>query len=226
MMRNTGQLWRSFIDGKATIDAFLDDYALLAKAFIRLYQITLDIHWLEQARALTDYAVIHFRNDNGGLFFYTPDTAEDLVVRKVEIADNVIPSSNAVFAKVLYQLGNYYQNEVYTEMCKGMVMQVKDHLATSGIFYADWAGLYGTIAYGHNEVVVCGDDATEKNLQLQSDYHPMSIFMGGKQESLPLMEHKLIRGKTMVYVCRNRICRLPTEDVEVAKRQMQYILAK
>jgi uncharacterized protein YyaL (SSP411 family) len=37
-IRDNGQLWRSFSQGKPGIDAFLDDYALLARSFISLYQ--------------------------------------------------------------------------------------------------------------------------------------------------------------------------------------------
>ena len=50
MIQKDGRLWRNFSNGKASTDAFLDDYALLAKAFIHLYQATFDIHWLETAQ--------------------------------------------------------------------------------------------------------------------------------------------------------------------------------
>ena len=71
MLRGEGRLWRNYKDGKANIDAFLDDYALLARAFIQLYQATYDVHWLEAARSVTEYAIAHFRDKKSGLFFYT-----------------------------------------------------------------------------------------------------------------------------------------------------------
>ena len=36
MLQSNGQLWRNFTGGKASVDAFLDDYAFMAKAYIRL----------------------------------------------------------------------------------------------------------------------------------------------------------------------------------------------
>ncbi len=74
MIGDGSRLWRNFMNGKASIDAFLDDYALLARAYIRLYEATFDIHWLQQARSITEYAITHFRDEQSGLFF-TPRTS-------------------------------------------------------------------------------------------------------------------------------------------------------
>ena len=120
-MRPNGGLWRSFNNGKAGIEAFLDDYALLARSYISLYQATYDIHWLEQARLFTDYAVANFDNEQSVLFFYTSNKAESLVARKMETADNVIPASNSVLAEVLYILGEYFADTAYLEMSKAML---------------------------------------------------------------------------------------------------------
>src|SRR6185436_2422919 len=54
MLAPDGHVWRSFMDGHATIDAFLEDYALMASAYINLYHVTFDIHWLTLARRVTD----------------------------------------------------------------------------------------------------------------------------------------------------------------------------
>ncbi|MEO1654729.1 MAG: thioredoxin domain-containing protein, partial [Bacteroidota bacterium] len=63
MLREEGRLWRNYKGKRPSIDAFLDDYALLARAWIELYQVTLDIHWLEKAKEIADYVIAHFRDE-------------------------------------------------------------------------------------------------------------------------------------------------------------------
>jgi uncharacterized protein YyaL (SSP411 family) len=220
-MRPDGGLWRSFSNGKAGIDAFLDDYALLARSFISLYQATYDIQWLEKAKKLTDYTITAFDDPQGALFFYTSGRAESLVARKMEVADNVIPASNSVLAEVLYVLGEYYANSSYLEMSKAMLNMVAPQLAANGPYYANWAYLMGLTTTGPYEVAVMGKEASSKSNRLRENYLPTALFMGGEEENLPLLENKHVDGKTIIYVCRNKVCKLPEEDVEKAMKQLK-----
>ena len=223
MIEENGHLWRNYKDGKISIDAFLDDYALLADAYIQLYQATFDIHWLELARRLTDYAITHFRDDTSGMFFYVSDQSEDLIVRKMELADNVIPSSNSIMAHVLYKLGEYFYHPLYLDMARTMVYQVEKDVAKGGPYYAHWARLMGLLTYAPYEVAVMGEGAIEKSRALQQYYLPTAFFMGGEKENLPLLENKLMEKKTMIYVCQNKVCKLPVQDIEQALTQMSIL---
>jgi uncharacterized protein len=221
MLNDDGHLFRNFLKGKVSVDAFLDDYALLARAFILLYQATFDLHWLDQARLLTEYVIRNFRDDDSGLFFYTSNTGESLAVRKTEVVDNVIPSSNSVLAEVLFLLGEYYDVESYKKMSTFMLHQVVDEMLTDGPFYANWARLRGLVTYQPFEVVVIGPDAKKKSRQILQHYFPLAVFMGGVNENLPLMESKLVGDRTIIYVCRNKTCKLPEESVEKALVQLK-----
>ncbi|MEX1241988.1 MAG: thioredoxin domain-containing protein, partial [Cyclobacteriaceae bacterium] len=147
MIRKNGRLWRNYKDGEAGIEAFLDDYALLADAYVLLYQATLDVHWLNLARTITDYAVIHFRDKKSGMFYYTSDQSEKLIARKMEVTDNVIPASNSVIANVLFRLGEYYYHQPYIQMSKTMLNHVVEDIPQGGPYYANWAMLMGLMAY-------------------------------------------------------------------------------
>jgi uncharacterized protein YyaL (SSP411 family) len=220
MMRKGGQLWRNFHKGKASTNAFLEDYALLAKAFIHLYQATFDIHWLEQAESLTAYAIKHFRDEQSGLFYYTSDAANELIVRKIEIADNVIPSSNAVLAEVIYLLGEYFIRDSYLQMSTSMLQHVVQKFTTAGPYYCYWSSLLGLVTYKPYEIAIVGKEAREKSMAIQQHYLPTSLFMGGENENLPLLENKSVDQRTMIYVCRNKTCKAPEEDVGRALTQL------
>jgi len=61
-----------------------------------------------------------------------------------------------------------------------------------------------------------GDDAIEKSRQFQNFYLPTAFFMGGSEENLPLLENKNVKGETIIYVCRNKVCKQPVKTVEEA----------
>ncbi|MGJ3236043.1 thioredoxin domain-containing protein [Marivirga sp.] len=221
MLREDGRLWRNYKDGEAGIEAFLDDYALLADAYIQLYQATFDIHWLNLAKTITDYAINNFKDDKSGMFYYTSDQSENLIARKMEIRDNVIPGSNSVMATVLYKLGEYFYNQFYINMSKTMLNQVSEDTSAGGPYYANWAKLMGLMAYEPYEIAIIGRQSVEKSLIMQNEFLPTALFMGGEKENLPLLENKLRKDNTIIYVCRNKTCKLPVKEVEKALGQMR-----
>ena len=223
LLSDDGHLFRNYNNGKAAIDAFLDDYALLAKAYIQLYQATFDIRWLHCARSLTEYAVAHFRENNSGMFYYTSDQSDQLVARKMELSDAATPGSNSVMADVLYHLGEYFYEPEYISMSKNMITQVASDIPNGGPYYANWARLLGLFTYPPYEVVIMGEGALENNRIIQRNYLPLNIYSGGTEENLPLLEYKLAKGKTVFYICINKTCKFPLEDVDQAIQQLTQI---
>ncbi|NEN23231.1 thioredoxin domain-containing protein [Cryomorpha ignava] len=213
MLQKDGSLLRNYRNGDADIPAFLDDYSLLAESYIKLYEATFDLHWLTLAKGLADYSIAHFRNDESGMFYYTSNSSETLIARKMEIADNVIPASNSVIANVLYKLSIFYYDEDYREMCVEMLGHLQDEIESGGPYYANWALLMGQLSYGSYEVAIIGEGFLPKSMAMQKEYLPMSIFMGGEKENLPLLENKLLHGEATIFVCRERVCQLPVVEV-------------
>ena len=220
MLKADGGLYRNFMNGKASINAFLDDYALLAEAYLHLYSVTFDIRWLESSKNLADYCLEHFYNPETAMFYYTSDKSEALIARKYELADNVIPASNSVMANVLLKLGSYYDNMNYRRISTLMLGQVMDMVKSSGPWYANWAILMGLETFEPFEVAIMGEDAVAKSHEMQLNYLPTCLFMGGDNENLPLLSGKLVVHKTMIYVCRNHTCKLPVEKTSTALKQI------
>ena len=47
---DSGRLLRTYNDGRAKIDAYLEDHAFLLEALLALFEATCEERWLEQAR--------------------------------------------------------------------------------------------------------------------------------------------------------------------------------
>ncbi|GHA25707.1 thioredoxin [Salinimicrobium marinum] len=216
MINPDNSVWRTYKDGESRINGFLDDYALLSRAYLNLYQVTFDINWLRKAESITRYAIENFWDEESGMFYYTSGDHNHLVARKMELDDNVIPSSNSVMAKNLFTLGTLLEKEEYLAMSEDMLGQMYGKATQEPSFYANWIKLIGTKAFGAYEIAIVGNDALQKNFHVQKEYLPTSIFMGGEKENLPLLKSKLVVGETLIYVCQNKTCKYPVSLPEEA----------
>lgn len=220
MQNKNGVLFRNYKDGKVGVEAFLDDYAFLAEAFIALYQVTFKKKWLQQSKQLTDYVLKHFKEEKSGMFYYTSDTSERLIARKMDYMDNELPSSNATLAKVLFELGHYFDNRIYLDHSLNMLSKIQPLLKKGATYFGKWTSLLGNVVHQPYEIAIMGGGYKEQRKKIQKEYLPIALFMGGTEEDLPLLEQKSVKDKTKIYVCQNKTCQHPVEDVQEALKQI------
>ena len=222
-MQDDGRLNRNYKDGRSSINAFLDDYALLIEALITLYQATFDEKWLNKANLLTKHAIDNFYEEASGMFNFTSNQDAPLIARKKELADNVIPGSNSAMARVLHQLGLYFYNTDYLDKSKRMLSNMVASIdrADQPSFYSNWLHLYLDMLDAPYEIAIVGNDYAAKLQEMRANYLPNAIFLGGADEgNLTLLKDKLQEGETMIYVCQNKVCKFPVDNAEAALKLM------
>ncbi len=217
---NTG-LYRNFKNNKASITGFLDDYAFMIQLFIDLYQSDFDISWLEKAEGLMAICIKDFSDESNTYFYFTSKEGEKLIARKMELADNVIPSSNSVMAVNLFKLGHLVANDSYLERSTRMLKGQLQNINKGGPYYSNWARLMGYHVYPFYEVAIAGENAISVNRDLRKNFIPNAVFLGGNSEDLELLKGKLIDGQTTIYVCKNRVCDLPVTKSKQALELLQ-----
>lgn len=222
-IREGDKLCHTYKNGKATIDGFLEDYALLISALIRLYEVTFNETWLLHARRFTNYVLTHFDDPDEPLFFFTDKNAEKLIARKKELLDNVIPASNSVMAINLHLLGLYFDDEKYKQKATAMLRAVKPLLVKEPSHLSNWAILYYNLLTPTAEVSIVGKKVPDFREELSTFYLPNMILMGSDHKStLPLLSDKVpVDGKTTIYVCYNKTCQLPVTTPADALKQLQ-----
>jgi uncharacterized protein YyaL (SSP411 family) len=146
-----GQLFHVNTHGIPSVDGFLEDYAHGTDAFIQLYQRTGEISWLEQAKIWAQLVERDFMHPESKMCYFTSSDTK-LVVRKMELHDNVIPSSNSVMARNYLRLGTYYRNEKWTGYARQMLANMYDGMETYGSGYSNWAQLLLEMNQGLVEV--------------------------------------------------------------------------
>ncbi len=215
-------LTRSYKDGVTSIPGFLDDYAFLISAYSNLYQATFDENWLHTAKLLTDYVLEHFQDDKTPMFFYTSNEHASLIARQKELSDNVIPSSNSAMAQNLWTLGLLLAEDTYTTKAQAMLGAVYSNVKEYPNFHAKWASLLGCVIHEPYEVAILGESAQTIRQEMDKQYLPNVIFLGGASEgSLALLENKLVDGQTTIYVCQDKVCKLPVTQTDAALAQIR-----
>jgi uncharacterized protein YyaL (SSP411 family) len=215
-----GEISRNYKNGKSSVPGLLDDYSFTISAFIDLYQATFDEKWLYKAKDLTEYAILHFFDTSSGMFYYTPDNHSDLIARKMEITDNVIPSSNSEMAMDLFLLGNYFNDKSYIQKASQMLTNVQKDFHQNIISHSNWGLLAIHLIKPIYEVAIVGPDWEHKEQHWIATIFLMLSSWRKNEGTLDLLEDKLVSGQTTIYVCVDKTCKIPVTESEDALQQM------
>jgi uncharacterized protein YyaL (SSP411 family) len=219
--KTDGGIFRNYMQGKSHIDAFLDDYAFLIESFIALYKCTFDEKWINNAYQLSKYTLQYFYDKKSSMFYFTHVDKNDLVVRKMEISDHVIASSNSTMALNLLLLGKYFNNSEYLDIADQMLINVIDQMKQHPWYYANWLRLLTSRIYQNKEIAIIGKDAFKMKSALQASYIPDVVLAGCRSGSkMPLLKDRYVKNKTLIYLCENSMCDLPVETIEQIMQNM------
>lgn len=219
-------LFRSFKNKRSLVKGFLDDYAYVIQACLRLYQVTFDEYWIDKAKDLMQHTIDHFYDAKDGFFQYTRQDAEKLIASRKEIFDNVIPSSNSVMAQNLFYLGIFFDNQEWKKLSENMVFSLSHLITSEPNYMSNWGIVFTEMKKGMAEVAFVGSDARMSNMEFHTTYQPFVLTMGSETKSqLPLLEDKTPGdGELTIYVCYNRTCQKPVLTIEEAAQQLKIIV--
>lgn len=215
MLQANGEIYRNHKNGTSNINGFLDDYALSIQLFTKAYASTFDEHWLNLAEGISNYVIKHFYDTKSGMFFYTSDQDKELIARKMELSDNVIPASNSIMANNLYDLSILLNKNEWKEISIQMLANVKDNLNQNIAYYSNWGILLNKLTNTQYEVVFVGENATTLKQEFDRKYHPNVLIAGSLTENNTnvLTKNRWVKNETLIYVCKNNSCRLPVKSV-------------
>jgi len=216
------KLFRSFKEKRSDVEGFLEDYAYVIQAWIKLYQATFDEHWVQQAKDTVEYVLLNFFNTKESYFYFSSSRSEKLIANKIEIFDNVIPSSNGIMAQNLNYLGILLDREDWKKLAEKMANELSHLIINEPNYMSNWGIVFTEIKNGMAEVAFTGKDCIQLKNEFKKHYQPFALVMGTVTSSrLPLLSEKVTRADTStIYVCYNKTCKLPVTSVEDALQQI------
>lgn len=213
LKRSDGQLLRYATSTTDTNIAFLDDYAFYIEALIALYEATFNEKWIYEAKEVVDYVIENFYEPDVSAFYYTAKEAEQLIARKFEVMDDVIPSSNSVLIRQLLKLGLIFDKGSFIDLSDKALVNILPQIKSYGSTFSNWAILLLEKVVGSFEVVLIGPEYERLRIELDSHYIPNKALIGGRTSTLPLARDRR-PSETLAFICQNKTCSLPVKSIE------------
>jgi len=219
LMRD-GRLLRTFKDGEAKLNAYLDDYAFMLNAALDVYEATFDLAHVATARALADVLIERYEDRAQGGFFFTSADHEQLVHRPKPSFDGSIPSGNAAAALGLLRLYHYVGDTRFLEAAERTLRCFSGAMQQQPFGFAHMLAAADLYQRKPREIVVVGraDDPARRALltRLHQELLPDKTIVAVEpdaRERLPVAEGKAqVDGRTTVYVCHAYTCSVPVTD--------------
>jgi len=225
-LRQDGMLLRTWKDGRAKFNAYLEDYSFLGEGLLTLFETTGEARWLHETLALTDRMIDEFWDNDGGGFFFTGKSHENLIVRSKDYFDNATPSGNSVAAIVLLRLAALTGRENYRNLATAVLREVSEQTRRypSGFGYALSAADF--LLSTPKEVAIVGEDEADIRpllVETWRRYLPNKVVAAGVEplEITPLLQNRpMINGLATAYVCEHFTCQNPVTDVSALREQL------
>jgi hypothetical protein len=221
-MRKEGLLLRSWKDGRAKFNGYLEDYAFLIDGLLVLYETTGVFQWFEEALALTNTMIDEFWDDNEGGFFFTGKSHENLIVRSKDYFDNATPSGNSVAADVLQRIALLTDNANFRNRAVTILSQIAEPARRYPTgFGRALCAIDFYLSEPKEIALIRGEMSDTRKLadEVWKRYLPSKVVaMADPGDSraaavIPLLKDRLLVGnKATAYVCERQSCSAPVTD--------------
>jgi uncharacterized protein len=222
------RLLHSCKDGRARIEAFLDDYACLIDGLLSLYETTFDARWLREAARLAGVMVDQFLDRVGFGFFLTPDNRK-LIHRPKDFYDNATPAGNSVASYALLRLAKLTGDESWTQPVLPILRSLASRMARHASAFGHLLGALDFALSDAPEIAVVGPPSEAETQGLLREvfrrYLPNKLVACGEDAEVFLLRGRIrISGRSTAYLCRNRVCNAPTTDPADLGRQLDSFM--
>jgi len=218
-MRNPdGGLLRIHSAGRASVDAFVEDYAALADGMISLYESTGDESWYIEARAMIDAMIDRFWDHDGGGFFTVGREGEQLIAQRKPVQDGATPSGNSLAARALARMYALSAEGRYADLIEAMRESFSAYLSKAPTML----GLFVTVEdwlTDHRSVALVGPADDAEIARMKRDLwtgapRPMVVMhRSGDDTVVPQLADKPQQGgQPTAYVCQAFACSAPVHS--------------
>jgi len=216
-----GNLLRTYKNGTAKIDGYLEDYSYFLNALLDVFEIEPDVKYIKLASKLGHHLVDHFWDSENNNFFVTSDNHEKLIIRPKSNYDLSLPSGNSVSAFVMLRLHHILHEKKFLDITT-KILESQAQMAAENPF--GFGYLLNTLAIYLEkpvEITIINQENSEICQSLISKYLPNSFRVTindstqlEKLSEYPFFAGKTFESKTSVFVCKDFSCSLPLHTLE------------
>ena len=220
-----GRLLATCKDGRAHLNAYLDDYVYLVDAVLELQQVRFRADELEFARQLTEVVLEHFTDEANGGFYFTSDDHEQLIQRSKTFSDDAIPSGNGIAAFTLQRLGHLLGEPRYLAAAERTLRAAWPALEKYPLSHVTLLTALEELLQPPEIVILRGEaEAIESwRRELARSFVPRRLVLAIAADAAGLpaaLADKTARGAAVAYVCRGSTCSAPVESLSALLEQL------
>jgi len=216
-----GNLLRTFKNGTAKIDGYLEDYSYFLNALLDVFEIEPNVKYLKLASKLGHHLVDHFWDPENNNFFMTSDNHEKLIIRPKSNYDLSLPSGNSVSAFVMLRLYHILHEQKFLDITT-KILESQAQMAAENPF--GFGYLLNTLAIYLEkpvEITIINQENFDMIQSLLMKYLPNSfrVTINDSTQLEKLSEYPFFAGKkfessTSVFVCKDFSCSLPLHTLD------------
>ena len=219
MRDEEGRLLRTYKDGRAHLNGYLEDHAFLLEALLALYEATFEPRWFEQARALAETTIERFGDPERGGFFTTSDDHEELIARRKEIGDHPIPSGNSSAALGLLRLARADRRALLRAPGRGRAPALRQprRPAPRGLRPPAAGARLPALADPRGRPGPARTPSRDSRHVVRAGLRPHLVLAGGAEgASVPplLADRPAVDGRPTAYVCERFACQAPVTEAK------------
>ena len=214
--RETKELHRIHSQSTVYGDGYLEDYACLCEGYLHLFECTQDVQYIEKANSIALKAIELFYDEKTNQLFFAPNNGEQLIFRKSDKTDDVIPSANSIFANCLFDLSVHTGNYQFYEISKHLLSQVIDQLEQFPAWYQNWVKLYMKHTTGAITIALTFGFHLKDVFAFKSQLPSWSMVGFSPSEGqISWLQHPQ-KGKPEIHVCVSNQCLEAVSSIEQA----------
>jgi uncharacterized protein YyaL (SSP411 family) len=220
-----GRLLATCKDGRAHLNAYLDDYVYLVDAVLELQQVRFRAEELEFARQLTEVVLARFADQENGGFYFTSDDHEQLIHRSKAFSDDAIPSGNGIAAFTLQRLGHLLGEPRYLAAAERTLRAAWPVLEKYPLSHVTLVTALEELLQPPQIVILRGEAAAIEvwRRELARMFVPRRLVLAIPADAAALpaaLADKAPRGAAVAYVCRGSTCSAPVESLDALLEQL------
>jgi uncharacterized protein len=213
-----GKLLATYKDGKAHLNAYLDDHAFLLNALLELMQAEYRHADLVFATRLADALLERFEDTESGGFFFTSHDHEVLIQRNKIGQDNATPSGNGIATQALLRLTLVTGETKYAAAAERCLQLFFPTLLQSASYHSSLCTALVEALQPPVLLVLRGNENEADKWQeaLRNHYLPnvMTISLSNEAADLPESLNKPISEKITAWLCMGTKCLPPIYDLD------------
>jgi len=207
----------TYKDGKAHLNAYLDDYAYLLLALIEALQYEWNKHYFNWATELADTLLNNFEDKNNGGFYFTSHDHEQLIQRNKSFADDAMPSGNAIATIALQQLGLLLGNTDYLSAAENSLKASNESLQTQALTHCTQLHALENFLHPPKIIILRGQSEDlklwQKSIHQRYAADILSFIIPPGEELPDTIADKQYSGQTCAYICEGTHCLAPVTEL-------------